>query len=196
MSVVAQAPVIGPNAVLQMVPAIARDLGPRRLAEILAGAGLHALPDGTCMIPEQDAARLHRTLREAEPDAAWRIAAAAGTATADYILAHRIPPMAQRLLKALPTALAAPLLARAISRHAWTFAGSGTFRRRDDWTFEIADNPLIRGEQGPVPLCAWHAAVFERLYVALVAPDCRCEEVSCAAQGSDACRFVIRRGGR
>lgn len=189
------APVIGPNAVLQLVSAIARDLGPRRLADILAGAGLDSLPDGTRMIPEEDAARLHRSLRETEPGAARRIAAAAGVATADYILAHRIPPMAQRLLKALPAALAAPLLARAISRHAWTFTGSGTFRRRDAWTFEIAGNPLIRGEKSAVPLCAWHAAVFERLYAALVAPDCRCEEVSCAAQGSRACRFLIRRGG-
>lgn len=187
------APVIGPNAVLQMVPVIARDLGPHRLADILAGAGLTRLPDGSAMIPEEEARRLHRTLREAEPAAARRIAAAAGVATADYILAHRIPRAAQLVLKALPAALAAPLLARAISRHAWTFAGSGTFRRRDAWTFEIAGNPLIRGERSPLPLCAWHAAVFERLYAVLVSPDCRCEEVTCAAQGSDTCRFRIRR---
>lgn len=121
----------------------------------------------------------------------------AGRATADYILAHRIPRIVQQVLKALPAGLAAPLLARAITRHAWTFVGSGRFRCRDPWTFEITDNPLIRGEHSPVPLCVWHAAVFERLYATLVARDCRCEEETCAAQGlSDNCRFRIRNHGR
>jgi bacteriochlorophyll 4-vinyl reductase len=36
--------------------------------------------------------------------------------------------------------------------------------------FEIADNPVVRGEHSETPLCHWHAAVFERLFSALCGP--------------------------
>ncbi|MCZ8316929.1 bacteriochlorophyll 4-vinyl reductase [Phreatobacter sp.] len=183
--------VIGPNAVLQHAAVIRRHGGEARLAQVMAAARLSRLPTGDAMIPEGEAAALHRALRTA-PDAE-ALEREAGAATADYILAHRIPAAAQRLLKALPAALAAPLLSRAIERNAWTFAGSGSFRRIDSWTFTLRDNPLVRGEQAGEPLCAWHAAVFERLYRVLVAPDCRCRETACAAAGAAECRFEIRR---
>lgn len=183
--------VIGPNAVLQHAAVIRRHGGEARLAQVMAAARLSRLPTGDAMIPEGEAAALHRALRTA-PDAE-ALEREAGAATADYILAHRIPAAAQRLLKALPAALAAPLLSRAIERNAWTFAGSGSFRRIDSWTFALRDNPLVRGEQAGGPLCVWHAAVFERLYRVLVAPDCRCRETACAAMGAAECRFEIRR---
>ncbi|KPP92115.1 MAG: divinyl protochlorophyllide a 8-vinyl-reductase BchJ [Rhodobacteraceae bacterium HLUCCA08] len=187
---------IGPNAILQMLPAIEDLAGDEALARIRAGAGLVAVPDGHHMIPEVEAARLHAQLRRQTGDDAPRIAAEAGRRTADYILAHRIPAPAQAVLRALPAALAAPLLSRAIAQHAWTFAGSGAFHRRGAWVFEITDNPLIRGERADRPLCAWHAAVFERLYRVLVAPDARCTETRCAAQGQGACcSFSLTRGG-
>jgi len=187
---------IGPNAILQLLPVLEREGGPERVARMLAGAGVSAVPDGSRMIPEDDAARLHRLLRREAPGAAPALAAEAGRGTADYILAHRIPKPAQRLLKALPPSLAARLLATAIARHAWTFAGSGQFAARDPWRFDIVDNPLVRGETSSVPCCAWHAAVFERLYRVLVARDCRCRETRCGAQpGEGACRFEIVRGG-
>ena len=47
--------------------------------------------------------------------------------TGDYLLAHRIPKPVQALLKRLPAPLAARVLLAAITRHAWTFAGSGRF---------------------------------------------------------------------
>ena len=85
-------------------------------------------------------------------------------------------------------------LARAIARHAWTFAGSGRFGVVDPWTFRIAGNPLIRGERADRPICHWHAAVFARLYQDLVAADCTCIETSCAAEGGrDLCVFEVRR---
>ena len=164
------------------------------MGKVLAHAGLSAIPDGTGMIPEDDAARLHRQVRLEEPDRAPDLAADAGRRTADYILAYRIPGPAKRLLKVLPPALAATFLARAIARHAWTFAGSGRFAQDGPWTFRIADNPLIRGERSEVPICHWHAAVFERLYRSLVAPDCICVETTCCAVSeAEACRFRISR---
>ncbi len=174
-----------------------RHEGAERAAHLLADAGLAGLPDGEHMIPEGDAARLHHRLRLEFPARAPDLARAAGFATGDYILAHRIPRAAQAVLKLLPPPLAARALSTGIARHAWTFAGSGTFRVVDPWTFEIDHNPLIRGEHGPAPLCHWHAAVFERLYARLVHRDVRCVETRCGAQpGSHTCRFEIVRRRR
>lgn len=185
---------IGPNAVLQLAAVLERREGAERTAHLLADAGLASLPDGEHMMPEGDAARLHRRVRAEFPARAPDIARAAGFATGDYILAHRIPKPAQTVLGLLPAPLAARALARAIARHAWTFAGSGQFRVVDPWTFEIADNPLVRGERSAAPLCHWHAAVFERLYGRLVHPACRCVETRCSAQpGAPSCRFEIVR---
>ena len=189
----AQAGLIGPNAILQLLPLIERVGGRERVAKMMAEAGMFEIPDGEAMVPERDVARLHGLLRQEEPILAPRLAGEAGQRTAEYILAHRIPKPVQVLLRMLPARLAAPLLARAIAQHAWTFAGSGTFTARDAWTFEIADNPVIAGEVSDVPICHWHAAVFGQLYRALVHPRAWCEETVCGAQpGRDTCRFEIR----
>jgi len=184
--------VIGPNAILQLLPQIERIGGEARVAQMLAEAGVLEVPDGSHMIPERDAARLHQVVRRHAPDMAAQLTAEAGRGTADYILAHRIPTVAQRILKALPASLAARSLARAIAKNAWTFAGSGDFRVISPWCFEIAHNPIVQGEHSDLPLCHWHAAVFERLYRVLVHPSARCVETTCCAVGRDAtCRFEV-----
>ncbi|MCL3883099.1 bacteriochlorophyll 4-vinyl reductase [Marivita sp. GX14005] len=196
MSDEAAGAVIGPNAVLQLLPQIERIGGAARVARMLAEAGIFEVPDGRRMIPETQAMRLHQVLRRDAPDLAPALAARAGRATADYILAYRIPVPARTMLKLLPAPLAARGLSRAIVRHAWTFAGSGRFRALSPWRFEIAQNPIVRGEVSAVPLCHWHAAVFARLYACLVAPGCTCVETHCTAQpGRGMCRFDIRRSG-
>ena len=183
---------IGPNAVLQLLPVLDRLGGPERRASTLAAAGIFEVPDGSRMIPERDAARLHHQLRREEPELAPALTAHAGVETAQYMLRHRIPPAAQALLKALPKRLAARLLSRAIAGHAWTFVGSGQLQVIDAWTFEIVDNPLIRGEVSDACLCSWHASVFAQLYRTLVAPDATCTETRCGAQpGGDCCRFEL-----
>ena len=186
---------IGPNAILQLLPPLERVLGPARTAQMLAEAGVSVVPDGSHMIPEGDAARLHQALRRDMPDLASTLSAEAGRGTADYILAHRIPKPVQTVLKFLPAPLAARALSQAIAKHAWTFAGSGAFRVLSPWRFEIAQNPIVRGEVSATPLCHWHAAVFERLYSVLVHPSATCRETACCAS-SDAgvCRFDITRG--
>lgn len=185
---------IGPNAILQLLPLIERLGGPERRARMLAAAGLFDLPDGQSMIPETDAARLHRQLRLEEPELAPCLTAAAGYETANYILANRIPPSAQWLLKALPPGASARLLSRAIARHAWTFAGSGHLHVVNPWTFELENNPLIRGETSDTCICHWHAAVFAQLYRTLVSGSCGCAETRCGAQGlGHRCRFELHR---
>jgi divinyl protochlorophyllide a 8-vinyl-reductase len=187
---------IGPNAILQLVGVL--DAGPGRAARdrICAAAGIRPPPPDAGMWPEAEAAALHAAVRRLCPDAAVLLAAA-GTATADYILAHRIPPPLQAGLRLLPGALAGRLLARAIARHAWTFAGSGRFRIAAvrPLTFELAGNPLVAGETAPAPLCHWHRAVFARLFGALVWPRAAVEETACAAAGGGTCRFVLHPRG-
>jgi divinyl protochlorophyllide a 8-vinyl-reductase len=86
------------------------------------------------------------------------------------------------------------VLSRAITAHAWTFAGSGRFTAVTPWQFELDDNPLIRGVTSDAPVCDWHRAVFQRLYKTLVARNVRCREVTCKAAGDPCCRFVLDRG--
>lgn len=53
-------------------------------------------------------------------------------------------------------------------------------------TLSIAANPLALA-----PGCHWHAAVFERLFAALVWPGATVRETACCAAGDAACRFTI-----
>lgn len=183
---------IGPNALLQLIPVLDRALGAPDRLRLFARAGAGAVPSDR-MIPEGPVAQVHRAVRACLPDQAPALMQEAGRGTADYILAHRIPKAAQRLLRALPRRLSASLLARAIARNAWTFAGSGQFRivSWHPMVFEIADNPVIRGEAAPYPVCDWHVAVFRRLFAALVDPGVTVTETACCACGAPACRFVL-----
>lgn len=188
---------IGPNAILQLVPVLEEAAGTEVTAHVLAMAGIIALPDPALgLIDEGPAARLHQAVRRELPDIAAQLSREAGLRTGSYILAHRIPMPVQTILKRLPARLSAPILARAIAKHAWTFCGSGRFRLVAHWppVFEIADNPVVRGEHSDVPICDWHAAVFERLYTALCGPEWRAVETECCAQGHAACRFELYRG--
>ena len=186
---------IGPNAILQLLPQIERIGGEARVVQMLAEAGVFEVPDGTQMIPEGDAARLHQVLRRDEPEMAAELAARAGRGTAEYILAHRIPKPVQGVLRLLPAPLAARALSGAIGKHAWTFAGSGAFTAISPWRFEIAHNPIVQGEHSNVPLCHWHAAVFEYLYRSLVHPRVQCVETACCAMpGHQVCQYALTIG--
>ena len=184
---------IGPNALLQLADVLVAEGGVALRDAVFRAGGVERLPAPEGMIPEGPVAAVHQAMRAGWPDAALRLARAAGQRTADYILAHRIPKTAQVFLRLLPARLAANILAGAIAKHAWTFAGSGRFRvvGHRPLVFELADNPVVRGETSAVPLCHWHAAVFERLFVTLASRRYRCREEVCCAQGAPACRFVL-----
>jgi divinyl protochlorophyllide a 8-vinyl-reductase len=144
------------------------------------------------MLPEAQVIRLHRTLALHLPDQSAQLSRAAGLATGDYILANRIPAPARALISALPAPFAARLLAMAIAKHAWTFAGSGRFRILSyrPLTVSIHANPLAVGI-GSAPSCHWHRAVFQALFVALVWPAATVTETTCCACGDAACTFAI-----
>ena len=183
---------IGPNAILQHLPVLDAAIGEALRGALLYRAGVDEPPPDAGMLPEDEVARLHHAVRLFLPERAPEIQRAAGLATGDYILAHRIPKPAQRLIRALPGWAGARLLSAAIAKHAWTFAGSGAFRivSHRPLVFEIAQNPLAQGP-ADAPICHWHRAVFARLFGALVWPDVQVTELDCAATGAPACRFLI-----
>ncbi|SMX46893.1 bacteriochlorophyll 4-vinyl reductase [Maliponia aquimaris] len=160
---------IGPNAILQLVPVLDEEIGvPARMA-LMAGIGV-AVPSGDRMIPEAPAMLLHGEVRARCGARAAGVLARAGRRTGHYILTHRIPDLAQAVLRALPRRLAARMLSRAIAKHAWTFAGSASFHVDGPWRFRITGQPDLSDPAR----AAWHAAVFETLYRALVHPAARC----------------------
>jgi divinyl protochlorophyllide a 8-vinyl-reductase len=188
---------IGPNAVNRVAEVLRACLGGAGTQHLFERAGLGPMlaepPEE--MVDEADVARLHHELRESLGHGmALRVARAAGTRTADYLLAHRIPRPVQWLLKLLPPAAAAAVLLSAIRRHAWTFAGSGRFEAQAGWPVRLSihDNPLCRGEHTEGPACGYFAATFERLFRVLVSPHAEVVETACEACGDDACRFEIR----
>ena len=109
------------------------------------------------------------------------------------MLAHRIPAAAHRLLRALPRGMAARLLLAAVSRHAWTFAGSGafTYSFRPQLTLRIEGSPVCRHLRTDEKVCHYFAATFEHLFKALVSPGARVEETECEAEGAAACVFRV-----
>ncbi len=185
---------IGPNAVLQLVPVLDERFGARARRALFHEVGVEQLPPDTGLMNERAAVRIHGAIRKRFPRQAPELMRKAGERTADYILRHRIPTPAQAVLRLLPGRLAAPLLARAIARNAWTFTGSGQFVlvSTRPVVMAVADNPLVRVEYAREALCHWHCAVFQRLFNVLVDPRLRVVETRCCAMGDPACRFALQ----
>lgn len=187
---------IGSNAITRMAEALVLHCGAETMCAVLDGAGLtrHRLTPPTAMVDEADVTALHRALRiTVAPEMADLVSTEAGRRTADYILDHRLPPPAKVFLRLLPPSAAASLLGAAIARHAWTFAGSGTFRieRCRPLRFVIAGGPIGGRLRANAPVCAYYAATFVGLFRALVHP-CTCvHEQTCAAVGAPECVFVL-----
>jgi divinyl protochlorophyllide a 8-vinyl-reductase len=187
---------IGPNAITRVAEALSAMEGKSAAQRVFGRAGLQPyLTDApTDMVDEADVTRLHIALREDLGAARAReVGRLAGQHTADYLLAHRIPHLAQHVLRCLPAPVASRLLAKAIARNAWTFAGTGTFSAQHGrpTIFSIADCPICRGQKAAAPCCDFYAATFERLYIRLVHPQARVAETDCQAMGAAACSFMI-----
>lgn len=181
---------IGPNAILQLAETLRDRRGPEETKAVFARAGLGPLLQNPPaeMVGETLVIALHDALFQHFPrKEATALASEAGTRTADYIMANRIPGPVRTVLKLLPAGLAAPQLLRAIARHAWTFAGSGacSVQTKKPYWIDIAHNPIAIGG------CAWHMAVFERLFTALVSPRSQVAHSRCCGLGHSVCRFEI-----
>jgi divinyl protochlorophyllide a 8-vinyl-reductase len=190
----AEAGLVGPNAVIQLAAALRAAARESTTERVFARAGalqmLRVPPDA--MIDESIPARLFEALwRELPPEQAAGIAHDAGRRTGAYVVASRIPAIARAALCALPPRWAAPLLLKAISRHAWTFAGSGicSVSLGRPAVITIVRNPLS------VPGCVWHVGVFETLFRTLVNSRTCVRHSDCRMDGAPADRFEIDASG-
>ncbi len=188
---------IGPNAVTRLAESLDALRGHADTLAVFRRAGLlerlESPPER--MVDEGEVVALHAALRGVMPAGqAAVIAADAGRRTADYLLAHRIPPVMRQVLPRLPARWAARILLMAIGRHAWTFAGSGRFAVLPGRAvrFSIAGGPLARGVHAQAPVCDYYAATFAGLFRALVHPATQVVETECEACGAPVCIFEAR----
>lgn len=184
---------VGPNAIIQTGKALEARHGKALREAVFADAGLGWIGsrDPTRLVRAQAVVALNSAVRQHLPaDDAERVMWEAGVATARYILRHRIPPLAQRLLGALPAQLGMALLLRAIGRHAWTFAGAANVQVGANW-IRIDDNPVCLGRSG-FSGCIWHRAVFATLIETITGRDVSVVETHCLSRGDDCCRFTFR----
>lgn len=188
---------IGPNAIIRLLEVLQYGPGPAKAERLFRAAGLerYLTTPPERMVPEEEVTALHRVLAaELGHVLARRIAREAGRRTADYLLAHRIPKPVQVLLKLLPEGLASRLLLKAVARHSWTFAGSGTFtvHAASPAVVSIAGCPLCKGSEATEAICDFYTGTFERLYQVLVHPGTVVTETECAAAGAARCTFEMR----
>jgi divinyl protochlorophyllide a 8-vinyl-reductase len=192
---------IGPNAVIQVASAMSERLGRLRTEPWLresTGYTFATLPSS--MIDEREAqALVHSLLGHVGPRLTADLLRDAGHRTGDYLLANRIPLVAQWAIRAAPRRVGLRLLLRAMQQHAWTFAGSGQFlieyqtaTRQNgipDLIFESCS--MCRDLHEHQPMCDFYGGTFERLIRRLVARFASVQEVECMAQGDARCRFVL-----
>lgn len=184
---------IGPNALTQLLDPIEQHCGRDVLDRLLGAAGIDTLPDMTGLIDEDPVVRLHHKVLHDLPELAAILSREAGMRTGLYIIENRIPGFAKRLLRWLPLSLSQRLLAKAIAKNAWTFAGSGRFEVQQyaPLVFTLEANPFAHGLHLHDPGCHWHAAVFETLFRRLVSEDIHVLETSCCAAGDACCTFRV-----
>jgi len=186
---------IGPNAIIRVAEALnARGDDPAR---VFASAGLahYLAAPPEQMVDENDVIALQTALRAMlDPEIARHVSYDAGLRTGDYLLAHRIPKGAQRMLKLLPPRPASRILLSAVGKHAWTFSGSGhfSFEVGPSVRARIADCPICRGAHADHPVCDFYAGAFDRLFTTLVSRKTRVREIHCQAMGADACVFEMQ----
>ena len=121
---------IGPNSIIQTVAALEAKYGKPEAEAILKRIGqghyIGNLP--TEMIEESKFHSIVTLLQKEIGDTnTSSILQSSGERTARYLLKVRIPRIFQKFLKLLPPRLAFRLFLFAISKNAWTFAGSGEF---------------------------------------------------------------------
>ena len=189
---------IGPNSIIQTVGALEEERGYKETQNFLRRIGQGDFADQlpTTMIEEIAFISLIGAIRaDMGVEAAGRILARSGERTADYLLANRIPVPAHLVLPRLPRRLGLNLLLKAISGHAWTFAGTGRFSYTVDAKgamLSLADSPESRGIVADAPICHYYERCFQALLRPLIDRRLVVREVACTAQGAEACVFEVR----
>jgi len=192
---------IGPNAIIRVHEALTAVLGADEARAVFTEAGLAAYLDTPpgAMVPATEVTALHGVLLARLPtEQRAAINRHAGIATANYLLAVRIPKPAQAVLKVLPPLPAAAILIKAMGKNSWTFAGGGRFEGTAGrpTRLVIENGPIqqaVGAKERPaaLPVCGYYAATFERLFQVLVTRRATVREIECQSQGAPACVFEV-----
>ncbi len=185
---------IGPNAIIQTVEALKELYGvPYALEVLQRGEQAHWVDNlPTTMVEERVFLSLAQALvGQIGSDEARRVIWRCGERTAQYLLDNRIPGPFQQLVKVLPRQVGFTLLLLAISKSAWTFAGSGTFH------FSGGERPLLliaNPDQTHVVLpevCGFYGGTFEGILRALMGEQTRVVPASCGERWDCRCAYAV-----
>ncbi|HED31549.1 MAG TPA: bacteriochlorophyll 4-vinyl reductase [Prosthecochloris aestuarii] len=166
---------IGPNSIIQTVASLESRYGKAETEAILTRSGhKHLIGNLPSEMVEED--KFHKLVtalvRELGDNVMTHILNDSGQRTAAYLLKVRIPGFFQKLLKPLPSGLAFRLLLFAISKNAWTFAGSG------DFSYTTGKTPTItvKVTYPSIPVVGnFYLGTFTKLLRELVNPGTRIE---------------------
>ncbi|NNJ10861.1 bacteriochlorophyll 4-vinyl reductase [Chloroflexales bacterium ZM16-3] len=186
---------IGPNSIIQTITSLRETCSPDELRALLAGEAegyLSHLPHE--MIPEGEFHDLVRLLvARMGIERAGEVLYRSGELTADYVRANRIPAPIRTLLGLFPAQISLRLLLPAISKHAWTFAGSGKF----SFSLSLTPSVSIGKPEGQdtsgiaAALCCYYCGAFTQMLRRLVSRRIELRETSCQAHGGPACVYQI-----
>lgn len=159
---------IGPNALIQTARALRDYTDETTYHAVLKRCNLLELlhTEPAHMVDERLFANLVRALATLTgADDARVILHRSGQLTANYLLQHRIPQPFQSLLAVLPRQLALHALLFAISKHAWTFTGSGAFAYHVGHTTTLTVDCTIEPTE---VTCAFYGGTFTKLLQTLI----------------------------
>lgn len=182
---------IGPNALIQTVRALQEICGLAQATAILEqGQQAHLIDyTPTEMVPEADFHALVLLLtKHLGVEQATHVLRVSGQYTARYLLHHRIPRLFQRLLKVLPRRLALALLLFAISKHAWTFVGSGTF------TYHVGKATRLTvtsGIHSNGAVCGFYGGTFATLIQQIIDVEAQVQATRCQVGEDSRCEYVV-----
>ncbi|HHE32427.1 MAG TPA: bacteriochlorophyll 4-vinyl reductase [Chlorobaculum parvum] len=121
---------IGPNSIIQTVGALETAYGKNETEKLLKKMGQGYLI-GNLPSEMVEESKFHSLVKALEKEIGEKSTASilkeSGERTAKYLLKVRIPDPFQTIVKLLPAGLAFKVFLFAISKNAWTFAGSGEF---------------------------------------------------------------------
>ncbi len=181
---------IGPNSIIQTVGALESAYGKSRADEILTNAGQgHWI--GNLPSEMTDESKFHALVtalqKEIGETATAGILKESGERTAKYLLRVRIPGPFQKIVKLLPPGLAFRVLLFAISKNAWTFAGSGEF----DYSSKPSPNINVKVTFPSEPVVGnFYLGTFIALLRELVNPNTSIRENIRKESGAIVCRYA------
>jgi divinyl protochlorophyllide a 8-vinyl-reductase len=162
---------IGPNSIIQTVGALETAYGKPEAEKILGKIGQgHWIGNLPTEMTEES--KFHALVTSLEKEIGEKATAGilkeSGERTAKYLLRVRIPAPFQKIVKLLPAGLAFRLLLFAISKNAWTFAGSGEF----SYGSKPYPNIIVKVTFPSLPVVGnFYLGTFSALLTELVNPD-------------------------